>query len=226
MKKLIKQLALSNGADKIGFGDVSSHVIDKYSDLTTAISFVVRLSDSVMDEVKEGPTHEYFHLYRSVNRLIDDIALKIVITLQREGYRAIPIAASQSINIEGNKPYNGLFSHRMAATRAGVGWIGKNASIITPEYGPRIRLGTVLTDMKVKYDKPYNESYCGECDICVQKCPTYALLGANWTTKMNREDIVDVIACSNHMKDNYELIGRGSVCGICISNCPIGKERL
>ncbi|MBN2259556.1 MAG: epoxyqueuosine reductase [Clostridiales bacterium] len=226
MKEKITEIARSIGADKIGFSDVEAYVPTQYNDLTTAISFAVRMSDSIMDSVNEAPTHEYFHLYRSVNRLIDDIALRIVIELQRKGYRAIPIAASQSINLPQNMPYSALFSHRLAATRSGIGWIGKNASVITPEFGPRIRLGTVLTNLIVEYDEAYTESKCGNCNICVEKCPTLALSGVKWNPSVERGELVDVLACSNHMKDQYDLIGRGSVCGICISKCPIGKERL
>ena len=226
MKKQIYNIANRYGVDILGFGNIEQFVLPQYNELKTAISFAVRLSDSIMDHVVDKPTHEYFHIYRSANRLIDDLAFQIVLLLQKNGHKAIPIAASQSINTGGENSYRGLFSHRLAATRAGIGWIGKSNSIITFEYGPRVRLGTVLTNLEVEYDQPIEKSFCGDCNLCIERCPALALSGAEWFPGIPREEIVDVRACSNHMKDNYEAIGRGSVCGLCISHCPVGQERL
>jgi epoxyqueuosine reductase QueG len=225
MNEKIQRIMKDHQIRVYGFANVSEQLPEKYSELPTAISFVVRMSDDIMNPVSAGPTHEYFHLYRTANRFIDDVAFKIVLMLQNEGFRAVPVAASQSINIEGNTPYSGLFSHRLAATRAGLGWIGKNNSLITFEYGPRVRLGTILTDWVATYAAPIEKSYCGECNICVEHCPALALSGLQWQAGVDRERIVDVRACSNFMKKNYEKIGRGAVCGICVSVCPVGQER-
>ena len=226
MKEKIIDLANSYGVDIVGFGDVNGFAPKQYYELVTAISFAVRLSDTIIDQISDGPTHEYFHLYRSANRLIDDLAFQIVLLLQKHGYKAIPIAASQTLKKKNEMTYKGLFSHRLAATRSGVGWIGKNNSIITSKYGPRVRLGTVLTNLVVEYDNPIEKSYCEDCNICVESCPAFALSGNGWDPSVDREKIVDVVACSNYMRDNYKNIGRGSVCGICISKCPIGQERV
>ena len=51
--------------------------------------------------------------------------------------------------------------HKTVATRAGIGWIGKCALLVTEKYGSAIRLTTVLTDMDLETDQPINGSKCG-----------------------------------------------------------------
>ncbi|MBN2795793.1 MAG: epoxyqueuosine reductase [Clostridia bacterium] len=222
----IKNLFTSLGVTKFGFGNLEEVIPEKYADLSTGISFAIRLSDAVMDEISDdAPTHTYFHHYRTVNAFIDHVALRVVMLLQSEGYKAIAIPASQSIN-EPGYDYSGLFQHRTVATRAGMGWIGKNACLITPEYGPRVRLGSIITNFKGIYDEPVNTSKCGDCELCVVKCPPIALKGNLWSKDVHRNDLVDARICSQHMSTHYKHIGRGVVCGICVKSCPIGKERL
>jgi len=225
-KVKISQLLESLDVAKFGFGDLTGLVPEQYKSLSTGISFAIRLSDMVMNEISDqAPTHTYFHHYRTVNAYIDHCALKVVMKLQSLGYHAVAIPASQSINIEGYN-YSGIFQHRTAATHAGIGWIGKNACLVTEEFGPRVRLGTILTNMPVEYDSPILSSKCGDCDICVRKCPAIALVGNPWTGNNPREDLVMPDVCSKHMSTHYKHIGRGVVCGICIKSCPRGKERI
>ncbi len=223
MRKKINNLLLFYDIDKFGIGNVSGLVPDEFSHLKTAISFAVHLSDSVIDEIVSKPTHTYFHHYRTVNSFIDFISLRLVLMLQKYGYNAVAVPASQSVNVKG-KYYEGIFQHRTAATISGVGWIGKNNCLITEEYGPRIRLGTVLTDLILDYDTPITKSRCGSCEICVRKCPPMALTGELWDVDKERFDIIDPRVCSKHMSMNYKDIGRGSVCGLCIRYCPRGTK--
>ncbi|MBB6217082.1 epoxyqueuosine reductase QueG [Anaerosolibacter carboniphilus] len=222
---ILKNKILEWGASKVGYGNLEDVLPEEYKHLKTGISIAIRLSDEVISQIDLTPTHTYFHHYRSVNAFIDQISLRITMLLQEWGYLAMTIAASQSVNMEGNY-YRGIFQHRTAATRAGIGWIGKNGCLITEEYGPRIRLGTVLTNMDVHYDTPITESRCGLCKNCVQACPALALRGKLWEPGMERAEILDARACSTHMHQHYQHIGRGSVCGICIKKCPKGQNVL
>lgn len=222
VKKLLENLNVS----KYGFGNLEGLIPKQYEGLNTGISIAIRLSDVVMDEISDlEPTHTYFHHYRTVNAFIDHVTLRVVMLLQDMGYKAVAVPASQSINKPGYD-YSGLFQHRTAATRAGIGWIGKNACLITPEFGPRVRLGTVLTNMPVEYNVPYDVSNCGACNICVTKCPPIALKGNLWEVSTERDALVNAKVCSQHMATHYKHIGRGVVCGICVKSCPIGSKRL
>jgi len=63
---------------------------------------------------------------------------------------------------------------RALAKRAGIGWQGKNCSIINPEYGSWIFLGGIITNLELDYDDPI-EDRCGDCRKCIDACPTGAL---------------------------------------------------
>ncbi|AGB18665.1 4Fe-4S ferredoxin [Thermoanaerobacterium thermosaccharolyticum] len=208
------------GASIVGFSDLIDVLPDDLKDLRYGITVAVKLSDRIINEINDKPTYTYFHHYRSVNTLIDQITLKTVLMMEEWGYNALAVPASQSIKELGE--YRGLFQHKTAATKAGLGWIGKNGLLVTEKYGPRVRLGTVLTDFELDTGKPIETSKCGNCTLCVKSCPAMALHGKLWEAGIERKEIVDAQACSEYMNKNFKHIGRGSVCGICIKVCPYG----
>ncbi|AJK86437.1 tRNA epoxyqueuosine(34) reductase QueG [Lysinibacillus fusiformis] len=69
----------------------------------------------------------------------------------------------------------GALVDRAVAERAGIGWSGKNCSIITPEFGSYVYLGELITNIPFSPDKPM-EDECGECRLCLDVCPTGALI--------------------------------------------------
>jgi epoxyqueuosine reductase len=209
----------AQGADIIGTSNIKGLMPHRFSTLPFGITIGIRLSDAVMSELSAGPTKLYFAHYRAVNALLDATATKCVGWLQRKGYNALAIPASQTTSEAG---IAGDFPHKTAANLAGLGFIGKNALFISREFGPRIRLATVLTDMPLPAGK-MQPVLCGSCRVCVDACPCGALTGRMWSANAAREDIVDAALCSRHMKKAYQLIGRGAVCGICIAVCPMGR---
>lgn len=219
-QSIIEEKIKEWGASIVGFSDLLDVLPDDLKDLRYGITVAVKLSDRIINEINNKPTYTYFHHYRSVNTLIDQITLKTVLMLEEWGYNALAVPASQSIKELGE--YRGLFQHKTAATKAGLGWIGKNGLLVTEKYGPRVRLGTVLTDFKLDAGKPIETSKCGSCTLCVKSCPAMALYGKLWEAGIERKEIVDAQACSEYMNKNFKHIGRGSVCGICIKVCPYG----
>jgi len=69
----------------------------------------------------------------------------------------------------------GALSDRAVAERAGLGWVGKNCALITPEFGSWVYLGELVTNLPLPPDQPVEEG-CGDCNICVDACPTGALV--------------------------------------------------
>jgi epoxyqueuosine reductase len=215
----LRNRILGWGASIVGFADLNGSVPKRWMHLKTGVSVGVRLSNSIINEIKNGPTLTYAYHYRTTNQLLDSIAIKTSNLLQSLGYEALPIPASQTVD---DRNLKGLISHKMVATRAGLGWIGKNALLITPQYGPRIRLVSVLTNAPLRSPQPVSESQCGRCLVCVKTCPAGALKGKNWTVKTRREDLMEVNLCHEVTKHNKEIFGE-AICGICISVCPFGK---
>jgi len=190
-------------------------------DLPYAITLVFKLSSYIIDGIKEGPTYEYFHHYRTVNAAIDRAIYMIGVEIERQGYRYLPIAASQTVG--GNETMCGLESHKTAAVRAGLGVIGRNGLFLADGIGAGVRLGTIFTDYPFGDIENISARGCIGCGICAKLCPAQAIYNIDFDPENPKKDLLDRKACSDYMKKAYQKIGRGSVCGICISNCPMNK---
>ncbi len=216
----LKELILSKGVCDVGFSKIDD---SDTGDLKYAISIVVPLSDAIVNEIENAPTATYFNHYRSVNAFIDRTLLDIGLFLQSKGYNYITVAASQSMP---GTPYNGRYSHKKAARLAGLGDIGKNSLFIHRKYGTRVRLGTIFTDCSLQGEGEMKERLCLECDRCVNACPSGAILGKTYETGIEREEIFNAKACSEYMKKQFQHIGRGAVCGICMKVCPLSIKEV
>ena len=217
----IKEFLTSIGADLVGFCALKESPIKEVPSLTYAITIAVKLPDAVLKTIDKKPTISYFHEYRSANALLDSISFRGARFLEKLGYNAFPIAASQSTADDKNS-FKGVFSHKTAGRLSGLGFIGKSGLFISTEYGSKIRLATILTDMPLESENAIIENGCKNCDNCVKNCPAGAISGIVYKEGMQREDFFSAEKCSKHMK-TYNDIGRGSVCGICIKTCPYNR---
>ncbi|MFC1881240.1 4Fe-4S double cluster binding domain-containing protein [Thermodesulfobacteriota bacterium] len=188
-----------------------------------AIAFAIPMTPAIMAGIQQGPNQAYANEYTRVNTLINETAAGLETEIKKSGYRAQLLAASERtdpVNIKGD------FPHKTAATRAGLGWIGRHCQLITRTFGSWVRLGTVFTDMALAYGMPVERSYCGTCMRCVEACPAGALKGSAWVAGMPREKILDVEACDRWKKENYYQYHKGHNCGICSAVCPYSLKRL
>ena len=220
-EKELEELLLGGGACLVGFSDIGQSPIKNQPELRYAVTIVYKLSNAVLKTIEERPTMAYFQHYRAVNAKLDSLALDAVRVIESWGFNAFPIAASQSTN-DDKSAYRGIFAHKTGACLSGVGYIGKNALLYTKEYGSKVRLATVLTDMPLVRQREIITGGCGDCEICKKACPAGAISGINFKVGMQREDFFDAEKCSTNMK-SYKDIGRGAVCGICIKVCPKNK---
>lgn len=109
------------------------------------------------------------------------------------------------------------------AVHAGLGWIGKNDLLITPNYGPRVSMvGIVLNCDELPVGIPVLTSSCGNCDLCVKACPMHNLSGADWAMGFPREERVNYVRCSEGRFKAKKKLGRKLACGKCICSCPVG----
>ena len=215
----LKNLANELGADLVGFCKLPAPPLSEHPQLVYALSIAVKLSDAVLKTVENGPSFMYFQHYRTANSLLDSIAFRLSRALEKEGYSAFPVAASQSLGK--NNPYCGVVAHKTAAFLSGLGFVGKSGLFLSTEFGSKIRLATVLTDCPFEAELPVIENGCGDCELCKKACPAGAIYGEKPTAEGQRN--FDAEKCSKYMKEHFQDVGRGSVCGICIKICPKNK---
>lgn len=210
---------IDEGACFVGFSDITD--ISGNKGYKSCVTIAYKLFDGIIEGIKDAPTYEYFHHYRTVNATLDRIALWTATYLNRSGDRSCMIAASQS---SVDNPYAGAFPHKTGAVLCGAGFIGKNALFISDRFGSSLRLVSVLTDRQFDFSRKLSNGSCFGCDKCVKACPAGAITGHDVVCGAPTSDIVDVEKCSRHMKSKYQHIGRGSVCGICIAVCPHNRN--
>lgn len=107
------------------------------------------------------------------------VADRIVKRLERLGHEALSVPAFIPIDMaDGKFGMVGALDHRAAAVAAGIGSYGRSGLLLTREFGPRVRLGSVLTSWDGDFAAPAPFSLCLEdCRACLEACPPRALLG-------------------------------------------------
>ena len=210
-------------ADTARLAGIDTEPADLLDGFPRAVSMAVRLSDAVMDMIDRQPTPLYSSHYSRVNALLDDLAVRTTNLLQMSGARAVPIPASQTLDSE---KWTSYISHKAVALAAGIGWQGKSLLVVSPEFGPRMRLTTVLTDADLAPDAPI-KNRCGNCQQCQDHCPAGAIIGANTDSHYaSRSEAVDLEKCVNHLEDVFGGLPHITphICGICIKVCPWGQK--
>ena len=143
-------------------------------------------------------------------------AARLALALRDHGARAEPLVYEDSAAI---------IDLRRAAVAAGLGVPGKNELVVSRDYGPRIRLGAVFTDLELAPDRPLSEYFCSSCTLCWTACPTRAL----------GPDGLDRSRCLAEFAPTPEMLARQKrelvqltpftrlQCVACVDSCPIGR---
>jgi epoxyqueuosine reductase len=214
-----------------GFADLQGLLGNEFEGYSSGISIARKLDDTIVDRLIEGPTMEYYDHYNAVNTELAEISSKVCYELERVNIKCLPVIPTVSTATINSLEYStGLrysLSHKMVATRAGLGWIGKTDLLVTKKFGPRVRLVSILLRDPVKPSgKPLNRSLCGTCTVCVEKCPAGAATGTLWDVSTDRDLFFDAHKCRDmcaKLAKKY-LNTDIRICGICVSVCPIGKR--
>ena len=182
-----------------------------------AISMGMQLCDDIVEQhtPNEPCRHSLYwhHIYEVVSRALDFLAYDVARWVIGQGFKAFPVPASTPYNFD---KLEGIFSHKLAAHLAGVGWIGKSCLLLTDRFGPRVRLVSVLTDAPLDAGTPFDRA-CGKCHVCVDTCPVKAFTGVEFRADEGREVRFDVFKCSEYRREHP--------CGLCVSSCPMGSRR-
>ncbi|MCI3927250.1 tRNA epoxyqueuosine(34) reductase QueG [Paenibacillus sp. TRM 82003] len=116
----------------------------------------------------------------------------------------------------------GALVDRAVAERAGIGWYGNNCAVITPEFGSWVYLGDMITDIPFPPDTPVTDS-CGDCTLCMDACPTGALVGKG---ELNASRCVSFVTQTKGFVDDElkrKIGNRLYGCDTCQVVCPKNK---
>ncbi len=213
------------GAALLGFADLGNLPPDRRMNLSVGLSIAVSLDPAIVAGIGEGPNAAYFDEYGRLNRLLAELGRMAAEIIADRGWKAVPAEPTREVF---SSDFRTPLPHKTVATRAGLGWIGRNALLITEPYGSAVRLMTVLTDAPFTTSPPVDASRCGTCRLCVDKCPGRAPRGEEWSVGTDRDEILDVYACHATARKLSERAGIAAttICGICIACCPWTKRYL
>jgi epoxyqueuosine reductase QueG len=221
MKEKIRNLILSFGADVCGFACIDRladappgyNPTDIYPDGRSVISFGIALPQG-LTKVSPRLIYGYYNTFSQLET--DRIAYKAAKRMEDDyGCMAIPMPCDSpyeywdSDRMEGH----GLLSMKHMAVAAGLGTIGKNALLLNKQYGNRLTLGAILTDLELMPD-PLSENICMEkCRKCIACCPVNAI----------ENGIVNQKLCRTHTygktKRGFDTVD----CNRCRTICPVSN---
>ena len=239
-----------NGASIVGIANVERfegaprghHPCDFVTKAKSVITFGIALlhhtlhwegylvnSELVPPEHRKDILQNYFYRktgYALVNDLLDSLALRLSNLIEGQGYNSLffPATYGEDVDefIQKRIPSGwGLFSQRHAAVMAGLGEFGLNNVVVTPQYGPRIRFNSVITEAELEPSALLAQKEClGEsCSICVQECPGAISICPDFDPEAVwyvTPACTDIDACLK-FNDSQYCQGR------CIKVCPVGE---
>ncbi|GAB4282723.1 MAG: hypothetical protein Kow0092_37700 [Deferrisomatales bacterium] len=212
------------------------------------VSFGVRTLDSVFRSPNIRIARaSYVHYHHR----IDDLAWKVATYLEDRGFDAIPIPSTVPVEMKERGGVLGDLSLRHAAVQAGLGRVGRSRNFLSPRFGARVRLGSVITTAPLAPDEPLDEEVClGEaCGRCLEACPGQALDGETFAVKkclsvMHKYNLYGLLKLLGRVLDAEDLeekkglvfdgtlgeiymslrAGDPPLCIRCVEVCPVGRR--
>ena len=206
----LRDFARSVGVNEIGFAVVPQEWVfkDKAIRYSQAIVLVMEMSKSRMNLAPNPDTAVMVH--ETYNQL-GQASNKIADWLRENGYAA-----------HAGHPLGGMALYPPMAQAAGLGWRGMNGLVITPEFGPRVRLTAVFTEIE---NLPLYEGdehawildFCDSCRKCLRDCPPDAFYDEPITHENGLITVLDNGKCFPYFAKNHG-------CSVCIKVCPFNQQ--
>ena len=251
----LKEKVKAMGADLIGVADACSPLLYEHDDkpekllpgARSLISIAVALNRSA---VCSGNLRLNRYDTMCVYERLNYICIETIRTLVSEGAKAISVSPYFPVDMgPESKGMKGEINHKTVAAVAGLGGIGLSKLLVTPEFGPLVRLGTIITDASLTVEEPLDETPCKQCESCRNACPAEAIQEdgaldygacASYTLSNALPGIIGVArkligadekavkdAIYNpHLWEIWQATTSGSIysCSECMASCPIGSD--
>ncbi len=222
----VKQRAMELGADLVGVAPVERYKNAPlrmspqglFPDARYVVVAGMHHPDAIIELDGEPTSHEmgpYSMQVSGMNNRLDDISFLLARFLEGQGHRTLPISASNIWRYKGYKDLDVHFApdmaHRYSAVAAGLGEIGWNGLCLSPQFGPRNRFVSVVTEAELEPTPLYRgEPLCDKCKECVKMCPTDAFRKeVREITKVIIEDRVFEFPLTNKWRcawaENFQL---------------------
>ena len=178
----VKRFARSAGADLSGISGIdrfdAAPAGHKPTDILAGARSVVACAIRLPRGVLDGPPTSYQCTMDSVHRLLDELAARLAVFMESAGCRAVPVPSDEPyVHWEAERTYGrGDLSQKHAAQAAGLGRLGRNSLLITPQFGNRVHLVSVVTDADLRPDPLLSRDPCpAGCARCIKACPAGAI---------------------------------------------------
>ncbi|HPO91548.1 MAG TPA: hypothetical protein P5270_05100 [Victivallales bacterium] len=208
--QIIKKIALAAGAGDVGIANIERfenapqmmHPKNIFPECKSVISIVQPIPRGSYRGITEG-THWANYTFYSYNRLNTlfrpRVTYKIACAIEDYGFEAVPVypgvperpGMQRPVLNDGRPAPEVNLNVRIAAVACGLGEIGWSKVFIHPKFGPRVRIGTILTDAELEPDPLIKAgTLCNRCMRCVKDCPGNAIpkIGEKATIKIKIED--------------------------------------
>jgi len=240
IKKKIIQFCKQNNLDTIGFSECRIyHELDPY--------FMSRKKQGLENEFEEQNLHKRINpfIYMAGGKTIISIAFPYIHNLESEkgtyfskytlgrDYHIVTTEYMEKIckfiRDMGAKAIclvdTNSLPERYIAMQSGVGFIGKNNTLITEKYGSYVFLGEIITDLIIEPDEPLKQK-CGSCEVCLEACPTDSIQNGKLGIDNNANICLSYITQKKDIDDFWfkKLNGRLFGCDTCQSVCPHNRE--
>ncbi len=206
----LRQFAGSSGVDDIGFASVPQAWVFKNCAIryTEAIVLVMEMDKARMELAPNPDTAVMVH--ETYNEL-GQASNRIAGWLRQRGYAA-----------HAGHPLGGMALYPPMAQAAGLGWRGINGLVITPQYGPRVRLAAVFTEIEnlplyAGDEHAWVLDFCEACKRCIRDCPPDAFYDQAIEHENGLVTVLDNDKCFPYFAKNHG-------CSVCIKVCPFNQQ--
>jgi epoxyqueuosine reductase QueG len=256
----VKALAKELGADLVGIASADTlnafppdprfpQTPERISPYVKSVVVIVSHIPVAAFRAKSNITVQYLDML--VLRRMDRIAYRLAEKLERRGYPSFTTAA-QETDWDYKRASYGRLSTRHLGIEAGLGTFGLEVNLLTPEFGPRVYLTGVLTELELTADEPITEQVCiGEsCSRCLYSCPADAVehFGINKRecateaqefgfgqitgfferyfdkTKEDRREAIKSRDIFGFWQGLLRVVGSFGDCPRCLAVCPVGND--